>query len=72
MGFAFCISPCFGCQQPFTFNPLRVPSYRHNGVRMPICRSCVSLVNVKRKKNGLDPIIYSEDAYEPIREEELP
>ena len=72
MGFAFCVGPCFACKLHFSFNPVRVPSYRFNGTRMPVCKSCVDLANVKRKKNGLEPIIYSEDAYQPIREEELP
>lgn len=72
MGFAICIGPCFACHQPFSFNPVKVPSYRSNGVRMPVCRDCIALANVKRQDNGLDPIRYSDDAYEVMPEEELP
>ena len=35
------------------------------GVREPICRDCVEVVNPERVRNGLDPIRVHPDAYEP-------
>lgn len=71
MGYALCMAPCFGCKQVFSFNPLRVPSIRHNDVRQPICRTCIELANPKRIANGLPPIEILPDAYDPIDEREL-
>jgi hypothetical protein len=72
MGYAFVTSSCIGCHRLFSYNPLRVPSIRINGVREPICRTCVERVNPQRIKNGLEPIVPAPDAYDPIDESELP
>jgi hypothetical protein len=71
MGYAFAHSPCCGCGHFFSYNPVRVPSVRINGVREPICRACVERVNPLRIQNGLEPIKPFSDAYEPIDENDL-
>ena len=72
-GYAFALGPCFACGKTFSFNPLRVPSFRDNhGVRCPVCSECMTIVNVKRKEKGLDPFDIPSDAYEPVAEGELP
>ena len=72
MGYALCYGPCIGCHRTFEFNPMRVPSVTWNGTREPICRNCVLRANVKRKANGLPPIVPLPDAYEACDEGELP
>lgn len=59
------IGYCFGCKNMFTFNAERVPSIPINGVREPVCETCVQRVNPMRIANGLDPIIVLPGAYEP-------
>ena len=73
MAYALCMGTCFGCRQPFSFNPVRVPSIRDpkTGEREPVCANCVTRANVQRKKNGLDPIVPMPDAYEPCEGGEL-
>lgn len=71
MGFCFAFSKCAACHQPFAYNPLRVPSVRINGVKEPLCRGCVLEWNVRMVKAGKEPHPIPDDAYEPIREEEL-
>jgi hypothetical protein len=71
MGYAFAMSPCFGCKGLFTFNPVRVPSIRIEGTLQPICAGCVARVNPMRVANGLEPIVPHPDAYEPCEEGEL-
>jgi hypothetical protein len=72
MGYYFVTSPCFGCGRIFSYNPIRVPSYRApDGDRKPICRVCVDRVNPRRIENGLDPIRVLPGAYEPADEYEL-
>ena len=71
MGYALVFSACFGCGQPFGFNPNRVPSIRVEGKREPICINCVERANPLREANGLPKIIPHPDAYEPIEESEL-
>lgn len=63
MGFMSALSACYGCRQVFSYNPERVPSIRVNGVREPICESCVEAANPERAKNGLPPIVVLPDAY---------
>jgi len=70
-GYVMGHSPCIGCGQLFSYNPLRVPSLRINGQREPVCLDCVHRVNPRRVANGLAPIIPHRDAYEPAREDEL-
>lgn len=71
MGYAFAFSACWCCEVPFSYNPMRVPSLRINGVREPLCAGCVSIANVTRAKKGLPPIVPHPDAYEPCDENEL-
>jgi hypothetical protein len=61
----FAMSACYGCKRPFSYNPELVPSIRVNGVREPVCRDCVNLVNPRRIANGLEPIHVLPGAYEP-------
>lgn len=70
--YAFVMSACIGCQRIFSYNPLRVPSVRVNGMREPICRACVERANPQRIANGLEPIVPFPDAYEPVDDSELP
>ena len=70
-GWCFATAPCFGCGLPFSFNPHKVPSVRHEGIRKPVCRVCVELANPERVKNGLEPIAILPGSYDPMREEEL-
>jgi len=72
MGYCFAFSACAGCHQPFSYNPIKVPSIRINGIREPICKTCIDRVNPGRIRDGLKPIRYSADAYEPVDEMELP
>lgn len=73
MAYAFVVSPCCACGQPFTYNPHAVPSARRtpDSPREPICRTCVERANPERIKRGLPPIRILPDAYKPITEEEL-
>jgi hypothetical protein len=71
MGYAMCMGRCFNCNQMFSFNPIRVPSIRVDGVRQPICAACVEKANPLRVANGLEPIVPHKDAYTYCNEEEL-
>jgi hypothetical protein len=72
MGYVFVTSPCFGCGRVFSYNPMRVPSYRSpDGDRKPICQACVDRVNPARHANGLEMIRVMPGAYEPCDESEL-
>lgn len=72
MGYALCTSACLCCSRTFMYNPMRVPSFRVNGVREPICRQCFDDINEKRKAHGLPVFERHADAYDPIDEAELP
>jgi hypothetical protein len=69
MAFVSVIGTCYGCGKPFSFHPNKVPSIRVDGVRQPICKSCVDHVNPIRKEKGLPPITYPSDAYETGQDE---
>ena len=71
MGYAFCTGRCYCCKRVFSFNPVKVPSVRINGVKEPVCRSCIEAANPERVKNGLEPFVPHPDAYEPCDESEL-
>ena len=62
-GYAFAMGACLRCGQPFTFNPVRVPSIRVNGQREPLCRACVDALNAERVKLGLERWVIPDDAY---------
>jgi len=71
MGYAICFAPCCACKRPFGFNPNKVPSIRVNGVKEPVCRTCIELANPQRKAMGLPEFAINPDAYEPVDENEL-
>lgn len=71
MGYAFAMSPCVVCGKVFTFNPVKVPSIKVNGVWEPACLDCVNRANPLRIENGLEPIVPLPGAYESCPEEEL-
>lgn len=71
MGYVFCMGPCIGCGNYFSFNPDRVPSVRLNGVREPICKICVETSNPLREEKGMDPITILPGAYDPADEHEI-
>lgn len=71
MGYAFMVGTCVGCGRIFSFNPLRVPSVRINGVKEPVCRDCAGWINRAREATGLKPFEIPADAYEPVEEYEL-
>jgi hypothetical protein len=72
MGYVFCTAPCLACGIPFIFNPMRVPSLRINGVREPICESCmIGRINPTRVARGLAPFEIMPGAYEACDESEL-
>lgn len=63
---------CWCCRQPFGSNPSLVPSIRvkdgvpdPEGVREPLCRSCVEQLNKARVAKGLEPFKIHPEAYEP-------
>lgn len=69
--FAQVIAPCINCGQIFGFNPHKVPSTKINGVREPVCQSCLVVWNAQRVAAGLEAIPALPGAYEPIPESEL-
>jgi hypothetical protein len=69
--FAFAMGKCLLCPRTFTFNPVRVPSFRVNGVKEPICRECMVRVNEERVAAGVEPFDIAPDAYEAVDESEL-
>ena len=71
MGYALIYGPCFGCKRLFTYNPHKVPSLRWEGVRQPICLTCIQEANLKRAIAGIPPLEVHPDAYEPCEESEL-
>jgi len=71
MGFVLATSQCVGCKKIFSYNPKHVPSIRLNNNREPICQDCINIVNPKRVKNGLDPIVPHPEAYTACDENEL-
>ena len=72
MGYALGYGSCFSCRQPFSFNPVRVPSIRdHNNERQPVCKACVEAANTMRKIKGVALFAIPKDAYQACNEEEL-
>ena len=73
MSYVHLMSPCYGCGQPFTYHPNKVPSIRdpQTGNREPICQACVDKVNPRRIARGLQPIVPLPGAYEAAQEEEV-
>lgn len=71
MSYVTIMGPCYGCKRVFSFHPNKVPSIRVNGVREPICESCVRIANPRRIANGLPPIEILPGAYDGAAEEEI-
>ena len=69
--FVSCISNCYGCKLPFSFNPHFVPSLTINGVKEPFCQSCIERANIIRAEKGMAPLVPHPQAYEPLPEEDL-
>lgn len=69
--YALMHSECLGCGKIFAYNPKRVPSLPVNGVKEPICLSCVEAANEERLEKGLKPFKIHKDAYKPISAEQL-
>lgn len=71
MGYALVIGSCCSCSRTFSFHPNKVPSYRVNGKREPVCELCVNAINRQRAKLGLPVFEIPAGAYEPAPEEEI-
>lgn len=56
-GYMAATGPCWSCKRLFTFDPDKVPSIVVEGVKQPLCRSCVDRANALRKENG-NPLIH--------------
>jgi hypothetical protein len=67
MGYYQAMAPCWSCGALFTFNPLTVPSF--NGE--PICESCITATNERRRAAGRALWPVAADAYEPAEEGQL-
>jgi len=64
MAYMFVTGPCLTCGKIFSFNPNKVPSLRVNGVREPICETCITLANKERERMGNAPHPIHPEAYE--------
>lgn len=64
MGYMVAFGTCFGCKRTISFNPRSVPSYEGH----PICRTCITTVNVRRKAAGLPLWPVAADAYRETEE----
>jgi hypothetical protein len=62
---------CVSCRKLFSFNPNLVPAIRVNGIREPICKTCVDAVNPTRIARGLEPIVILPGAYEAADEADV-
>jgi len=66
-GYIVVVGSCGSCHNIFVFNPNKVPSLND----VPFCQQCVEMANPIRLANGLPLIVYDEDAYQPVREQDL-
>ena len=72
------IGACCVCGRRFSFHPNLVPSVRMkdgkpaaDGVREPVCKKCVEVMNIAREKAGMEPIVPSPRAYDAADENEI-
>jgi hypothetical protein len=81
MAFMSGMSECLVCSEIFSYNPLRVPSFRvrwfddggerhfiideRGGQLEPVCAGCMAKVNEQRKARGWQPFPILPGAYEP-------
>jgi hypothetical protein len=56
---------CFGCKQPFSFDPEYVPRVPIADKLRPVCEECMVRANTRRKEKGLQPLLIQPEAYEP-------
>lgn len=71
-GYALMLGCCVLCNRQFSFNPVRVPSLKVQGVREPMCEPCFHAAQAKRVEAGVEPWPDPQpDAWKPCREEEL-
>lgn len=85
-GYVYVLGPCLVCGQPFTYNPVRVPSHparrlpdsgqlvpstNPSDPKEPICSTCIVRVNAGRRAAGRPEWTVHPDAYEPAPESEL-
>lgn len=69
MGYMVAIGFCYVCGNLMTFNPHTVPSIRNaRGVKEPVCKRCVELINQKRREAGLPEFLIPPDVYEPAED----
>jgi hypothetical protein len=71
MGYAMVMADCLICKKLFSMNPVKVPSFRVDGVKRPICQPCLEYVNDKRELAGSPPFVIANDAYQACDEREL-
>ena len=72
MGYVFMLGACGSCGQSFTFNPMKVPSFKDaKGVKQPVCQSCLTAINKIRKERGLSHAPALSGAYEACPESEI-
>ena len=69
--FALMHSECLGCGKVFAYNPKHVPSLPVDGVKEPICLSCVETANQERSDKGVEPFVIHPNAYAPIDADQL-
>jgi hypothetical protein len=69
--YALAWSPCVQCGTLMSYHPHKVPSVRINGVRQPLCETCVKRANPLRRERGLEEIPIQPGAYDPCPESEL-
>jgi len=69
--YALMNSECLGCGAVFSYNPKRVPSLPIDGVRQPICKTCIEVANRERIEKGDEPHAIHPDAYAPVSAEEI-
>lgn len=68
-GYIYAFGPCICCGQMFGFNPHRVPSSTAiTGEREPVCRDCMTRINMQRRAAGQEPFVILSGAYEPQAE----
>jgi hypothetical protein len=72
MGYVFCMGYCICCNQRFAFNPVHVPSTTVvTGQKEPVCENCMTIINLNRESQGLEPFAIHPDAYTIADENEL-
>ena len=69
MGYMMVHGPCAVCGMIVSGNPNLVPSL---GRQQMLCENCVHRINEARKKQGMEPFVIPEGAYDPVDEREVP